>query len=167
MWNIKRLICGFFCLYAAILLSACKKNAVHEPTKISDTVFQIRGNMSKMYEQGQQDSAIQYLDKATSKLQLTAVERWSLLNTKTAYFLKYKKRPDSALKYADSLIKVVTNKPDLLNQYISALFVRGDVLMESGLYDDAYVRAGKIAKSSSKCYLLSSKLAMLRYRQGS
>lgn len=169
MYNIKAVICGFFLVFAAIVLSACKKTSSQEPTKISEKIFRIRAHMDKLYKQGQQDAAMLYLDSATSKLNLTSVEQWSLLNTKTAYFLRYKKQPDSALNYADSLIKVVKDKPELLNFYVSALFVRGDVLMDLGIYEDAfdaYISGGKLSKLTTKCYSLYSKLAMLRYRQG-
>lgn len=169
MPNIKTLIYVYLFVFASSVLFACKETPKDEPLKISDRIFDIKAKSGMMYKRGQQDSAIRFLDSAIAKIQLTSVEQWSVLNTKTAYFLNFKKRPDSALKLADSMVKVVEAKPALIKHYISALLVRGDVLMDFGLYEDAfdaYVRAGKISNSISKCYALSPKLGFLRYKQG-
>lgn len=169
MTDIKNLICCSLCCFAAIGLLGCKNNVHQEPTEISPTLFNIREIVDDLYKNGEQDSAIRYLDRLTSPLQLTAVDHWSILNTKTAYFLRYKRMPDSALKYADSLVKVVKDKPRLLSHYISALFLRGDVLMDLGLYDDAfdvYVRGDKISQAKARCFTMAKRIGFLRYRQG-
>lgn len=137
MPNIKTLIYVYLFVFASLVLFACKETPRDEPLKISDRIFDIKAKSGMMYKRGQQDSAIRFLDSAIAKIQLTSVEKWSVLNTKTAYFLNFKKRPDSALKLADSMVKVVEAKPALIKHYISALLVRGDVLMDFGLYEDA------------------------------
>lgn len=158
--------------FAAIIFS-CKSPAGRfvSHTSVFDTVFKrVSGLRSE-----DKDLAFAILDSAFNTYADPGPADWyRKYDFKRRYFSDVKKDYDSAMLYADSQIRVISDKATeklFMKDYGKALFYRGDILMGQKKYDEAYLSyyQGRevIAKIHDTCVLneYSARLGTACYKQ--